>query len=143
MKKRPSLQEAIRGLLDDLPSVEEAYVLCLSPRDKVAALRLVGKGAEAMMNVSRQEILRRVLLSGCKRFALAHTHPSGFALPSKEDLMWTCHLGEESHRLGIELVDHVILSSEGSYSFASNGMLPQSDGQRLRKSSVRPLQFTK
>ena len=121
-RKRPTLEEAIATLEHDLPAVEEAYVLCLSTHEKVTCTRLVGKGAEAIVNVSRKEILRRVLLAGAKRFVFVHIHPSGIPLPSKEDMEWTYQMAAEAEAIGISFTDHMILAPEGKYSFAKNGL---------------------
>jgi DNA repair protein RadC len=54
---------------------------------------------------------------------VAHNHPSGRLDPSPEDREITCRLKEAADTLGIALLDHVIFSSEGFYSFVEHGLL--------------------
>jgi DNA repair protein RadC len=54
---------------------------------------------------------------------VAHNHPSGRLEPSSEDRDITCRLKEAADTLGIALLDHVIFSSVGYFSFVEHGIL--------------------
>jgi DNA repair protein RadC len=54
---------------------------------------------------------------------VAHNHPSGRLDPSPEDREITRRLKEAADTLGIALLDHVIFSSEGYFSFVEHGLL--------------------
>jgi DNA repair protein RadC len=54
---------------------------------------------------------------------IAHNHPSGTCEPSRADIQITQRLKEVSKLVGIELLDHVILTKDGYYSFSDEGML--------------------
>jgi hypothetical protein len=52
---------------------------------------------------------------------IAHTHPSGNLKPSNADINMTYKLKEAAKLMDIRLLDHLIISTEGYYSFADNG----------------------
>jgi DNA repair protein RadC len=54
---------------------------------------------------------------------VAHNHPSGKLDPSPEDREITTRLKEASETLGIVLLDHLVFSREGYYSFVEHGLL--------------------
>ncbi len=54
---------------------------------------------------------------------LAHNHPSGILVASNEDKKVTENLKKACQLLGIRLLDHLIISSEGMISFSDEGMI--------------------
>jgi len=54
---------------------------------------------------------------------VAHNHPSGCLEPSDEDLSLTKRLAQAGKLLGIEVLDHVIVTKEGFMSFKQKGLL--------------------
>jgi DNA repair protein RadC len=56
-------------------------------------------------------------------YVKAHNHPSGNLQPSQADIDLTRRMKEGGKLLEIQLLDHVILTSEGYYSFADEGLL--------------------
>ncbi len=54
---------------------------------------------------------------------VAHNHPSGYVDPSIEDITSTKRIKEASEILGIPLLDHIIFSTKGYYSFKEHGEL--------------------
>ena len=75
--------------------------------------------------VYAREIIEHALICHACGIILAHNHPSGNCEPSAEDLHLTRHLRDTLARLGIELVDHVIVTRKGIRSF-----LPLPSGQK-------------
>lgn len=74
--------------------------------------------------VSPREIFRKILLDNAKSFVVAHNHPSGTTRPSDEDKHLTRQLKEASYLMGIEFLDHIIITKEnGFFSFMGNGIL--------------------
>lgn len=67
----------------------------------------------------------REIKKGCdsvktRKVVLVHNHPSGVAEPSTEDLLATEVLMERLNKVGIRLVDHIIVCSEGYHSIMRN-----------------------
>lgn len=54
---------------------------------------------------------------------IAHNHPSGSLIPSKEDILITKKIEAASQILGINLLDHIIFGKKGYYSFLENQKL--------------------
>ena len=73
--------------------------------------------------VHPREVFADAITDRAASIIIAHNHPSGSLEPSIEDKLITKRLKEVSKIVGIELLDHVILSKEGFYSFAEEGML--------------------
>ncbi len=55
--------------------------------------------------------------------AIAHNHPSGILTPSKNDIDITNRLIKAGNILGIKVLDHIVFSDEGYYSFMENGLM--------------------
>ncbi|MFW7387552.1 JAB domain-containing protein [Vagococcus fluvialis] len=70
-----------------------------------------------------RDILKPVLLSNGSRLLIAHNHPSGCPEPSKQDMLLTKRVKEAGNLLGIELLDHLIISDGTYYSFKEENQL--------------------
>ena len=81
------------------------------------------KGSTSQSCCDPKLIFRHLLLAGCTFFVLIHNHPAGDAKPSPEDYTVTQKTTEIGEIVGIKLVDHIIISSEGFYSFAEHNAL--------------------
>ena len=56
-----------------------------------------------------RDIFRHAIRLGAASVIVVHTHPSGDATPSEEDLLQTKHLIETGKMVGIPLDDHVVI----------------------------------
>jgi DNA repair protein RadC len=68
-------------------------------------------------------ILKRALEHNATAIILCHNHPSGSLKPSKMDEELTYKIREAARYFDIQIVDHIIVSDEGYYSFADEGLL--------------------
>ena len=59
----------------------------------------------------------------CKALHKSHNHPSGNLTPSQADIELTRKIKEGGKFLEIQLLDHLIITSEGYYSFADEGLI--------------------
>jgi DNA repair protein RadC len=73
--------------------------------------------------VHPREVFSYAIEKRCASIIVAHNHPSGVLSPSSEDMEVTHRLKESAKILGIGLLDHVIFTKEGFYSFQEEGML--------------------
>ncbi|MNE89583.1 hypothetical protein D3C80_1870030 [compost metagenome] len=73
--------------------------------------------------VDAKIIFVAALLSHASAIILCHNHPSGSLKPSEPDLRLTKQLKEAGRLLNIDILDHLIVSSEGYYSFGDEGLL--------------------
>jgi DNA repair protein RadC len=68
-------------------------------------------------------ILKRALEHDATAIILCHNHPSGSLKPSKADEDLTYKIKEAARYFDIQVLDHIIVSDEGYYSFADEGLL--------------------
>lgn len=102
---------------------EEFWVLLLNRGLKVIGEKLVGEGGTSSIGVDAKKVFKIAIDEGAVSIALAHNHPSGVAKPSAEDVQLTKKLAQAGTLLDIQVIDHVIVTEEGYYSFADNGLL--------------------
>ena len=69
------------------------------------------------------EVFAQPLQDRATAVIVAHNHPSGNLDPSKEDMSVTRRLIEAGSILGIDLLDHIIFSEDGYFSFLEQGMM--------------------
>lgn len=117
--------EDVAGLVRDLqgravlPSEREAFVaIYLDSRHRVIGWHLVSIGGLNSCQVSPREVFRPAVALGAHAVVCAHNHPSGDCNPSTDDRRITQRLQMAGAALGIELLDHVVVTSTG-YAFAS------------------------
>jgi DNA repair protein RadC len=73
--------------------------------------------------VHPREVFSYAIQKRCVSIIIAHNHPSGILEPSQEDINVTKRLQEAGKILGIEVLDHVIFTKNGFYSFEEEGIL--------------------
>jgi DNA repair protein RadC len=73
--------------------------------------------------VHPREVFSYAIEKRCASIILAHNHPSGELNPSLSDINVTKRLQESGKILGIDILDHVIFTSDGFYSFKEEGIL--------------------
>lgn len=106
---------------------ERVFVLPLDSHGKVLAKPiLVSVGHEdGTAAIDAGTIFREALKAGAEEIIVAHNHPSGNLTPSKADLAVTRELQALSERLGVPLLDHLVIGAEEANGFVS---LAERDG---------------
>ena len=110
----------LRGL-----SHEEIWLMGLAAAGRVLLTRQLAKGGLHGCALTPREVLAPALSAGCRAFVLIHNHPSGDCTPSPEDLHMTESLRRASQLVGLELLDHVIVSDGAHSSLLELGHLPR------------------
>lgn len=108
--------------MQDLPH-EECYVLLMNQACKILGHLLVSRGGLTETAVDIRLIIREALLKRATVLALCHNHPSGSLRPSAEDDRLTDRLSNSCKMMGIRLLDHVIVTDAGFYSYCEEGRL--------------------
>ena len=72
-----------------------------------------------------REVFRNAIHLGASSIIIAHNHPSGSLIPSRADIKVTKELVKAGKLLKIGVIDHIIVSSEGYYSFSDEGLLKE------------------
>lgn len=103
--------------------VEEFRILVLNRANQVLGIFLLSTGGQAGTIVDPKIIFVAALKANAATVILAHNHPSGQLKPSDADIAITKRLVQAGIILDLQIVDHIILTSEGYYSFADSGLI--------------------
>jgi len=108
---------------DTIDWTETMIILALSNSNKVLGFYKLSSGGQTGVICDPKIVFQFALLSNASNIILAHNHPSGTLQPSKADKVITEKIKEAGKLLDIKLLDHLIITSEGYYSFADNCLL--------------------
>lgn len=114
---RPTFKE---GTID---YKEYFKVLFLNQAGQLLGYTLISEGGITDTNVDVRVILQAALLTNSVVLILAHNHPSGNLKPSQEDIKLTQQIKDAAKLMRITVMDHLILTSAGYYSFVDGGLL--------------------
>lgn len=102
---------------------EYFYCLYLDSKKHVIDNKLLFKGTLNKSIVHPREVFKEAYLLSASSIICVHNHPSGSAIPSKDDIDITNQLSSIGYIMGIKLVDHLIIGSNTYYSFLEDGKL--------------------
>ena len=124
-RKRITSAADVCEYFDDmrLLPLEECRLLMLRQNRGIIGSALISKGGLTGTAVDVREVLRHALLNRAVAIVLCHNHPSGNLSPSTEDNRLTRSVQEGCRAVNIMLMDHVIVSSMGYYSYNEQGKL--------------------
>lgn len=98
-------------------------VLFLNQANKVKGLKIISRGGITGTVADPRVILKHALDEGATKIVLSHNHPSGNLHPSRADQELTFKIKQAASYFDIHVMDHIIVSDEGYYSFADEGLL--------------------
>jgi DNA repair protein RadC len=102
---------------------EVIYQLCLDRKGKLLACKRLSEGGADNAELSVRRLVENALLSSASAVILSHNHPSGIALPSREDYVTTQRARDALKTIGVPLVDHIIVANDDFVSMADSGIL--------------------
>ena len=102
---------------------EVVYLLCLDAKCKALDCVLIHRGGVNVASIAARKVVKAALDANATSVVLAHNHPSGLALPSREDRATTLALKAALDAVDVVLVDHVIVADEDFVSLADDGLL--------------------
>ena len=97
---------------------EHFIAILLSTRNKVVAVDTVGVGSLNGCLVHPREVFRIAIAKSAAAIITSHNHPSGDPSPSREDRALVRRLVEAGRIIGIDHLDHVIVTPSSSLSFS-------------------------
>lgn len=119
-----SPRQALLQFQDLRHSARECFgVLYLNSRNQPVGRELVAVGGLNIAQLRPREVFGPALTLHAAAVVLAHNHPSGDPTPSPEDLAVTRHLLEAGALLGIEVLDHLVLSASRFCSVRESGLM--------------------
>jgi DNA repair protein RadC len=98
-------------------------VIFLNRANKIKHFEIVSEGGITGTVADPRIILRKALEEDAVSIILCHNHPSGSLRPSRADEELTTKIKEAAKYFDIRVVDHIIVSENGYYSFADEGIL--------------------
>ncbi len=132
---KPSMRPKITGSKDayqilsenwdrsKIEFVEQFKVMLLNRANKVLGIFEVSSGSATGTVADPKLIFAAAIKANACGIILAHNHPSGNLQPSQADIELTRKMKEGGKLLEVQVLDHLIVTSEGHYSFADEGSL--------------------
>jgi DNA repair protein RadC len=116
---------AARYLIEKIGSCEQEvfYILYLDRKNAIKSETLLSKGTISSTVVDIRLLYKEAVQQAASSIIVAHNHPSGNLTPSQADIDITHKIKEAGKLFDITLLDHVIVSQKGFYSFADNGKI--------------------
>lgn len=102
---------------------EVFVVVFLNRANRINHYEIISEGGITGTVADPRIILKKALEEDAVSIILCHNHPSGNLLPSRADEELTRKIKEASGYFDIKVLDHIIVSEEGYYSFADEGIL--------------------
>jgi DNA repair protein RadC len=114
--------EILRGYFEDLQH-EEFRALFLNRANRVISNFLVSSGGVSGTVVDSKILFKEAILKTASGIVLAHNHPSGNLKPSNQDISVTNKIAEICKHFDMNLLDHLIISPKGFFSFSENNLI--------------------
>lgn len=118
-------EEDVLPLVDELREKKQEYFLTLTldGGHHLIEKRTVFIGTLNKSLIHPREIFADALTDRAAAIIFVHNHPSGDNFPSKEDILITNRLLKIADLVGIEVLDHIIITKSNFFSFKKKGML--------------------
>ena len=118
----------IKSPVDVIPLVQhyalekQEHFLCISltGANEIIKIRVITVGILNSTLIHPREIFAEAIKDRSAAIILCHNHPSGKVDPSVEDIQLTRRLVKVADIIGIKILDHIIISSTGYYSFRAH-----------------------
>ena len=98
-------------------------VFFLDTQNRITGKEVVSIGTLNASLIHPRETFRTAVLKNCCSVIVAHNHPSGSLEPSDEDLAVTKRLKDAGKLLGIEVLDHVIVTADSHTSLKERNLI--------------------
>jgi DNA repair protein RadC len=122
IKNSNDIAQYIRAIIKDY-HYEVFAVLFLNKANKINHFEIISRGGITGTVADPRIILKKALEEDATSLVLCHNHPSGNLKPSKADEELTYKIKEAAKLIDIKIIDHIIVSEEGYFSFADEGIL--------------------
>ena len=113
--------EIMQPIIGELP-YEEFWILYLNNSNKVIHKAQISKGGITGTVVDSRIIFKTAFEQNATSIILTHNHPSGKLLPSDADIQVTKKVKLAGQQLDVTVIDHIIITETGYYSFNDHGI---------------------
>lgn len=112
---------------------EHVWTISLDSANKVLHIELVTMGSVNRAMVEPMEVFSTPLQKRAVKLIVVHNHPSGLLRPSSADRFMAAELVRLGRELKVPVIDNVIITEEGYYSFAEQGEMEELPGKRSQQ----------
>lgn len=125
IKSSKDAEECFRKMFnsDTIEYIESSIVIFLNRANKTIGWYKLSQGGINGTIMDQRILFAVALKCGASGIIISHNHPSGQLFPSNEDNIATNKIKEAGKILDITLIDHIIITEDGYYSYADNGNL--------------------
>ncbi len=118
-------EDAYKLMMSELldQPVEQFWVIMLSRSNKVIQKRAISLGGISGTTADPKVIFKKALDDSASGIILVHNHPSGNLKPSHADIKLTQRMQQSGKLLEIPVLDHIIFTDDGYFSFADESLL--------------------
>ena len=102
---------------------EHIWAVGLTGKHAIKYIDLVHLGTLTTCEAHPREVFRRAVAAGAAAIILAHNHPAGDPTPGRDDFDLTERMIKAGRILGIRVLDHVVVGTEGHASLADMGIM--------------------
>lgn len=102
---------------------EAVFAIFLDAKNRIIMNKKIGEGTLTQSLVYPREIIKEAISIGALSIILIHNHPSGVTTPSENDRKITKKLYFACREMDLMILDHLIVGSEGYFSFYENGLI--------------------
>ena len=103
--------------------IEVFKVLFLNTQNELIAEEDLFKGTLDRSTVYIRELVKRIIKYNAKSIIIVHNHPGGSLKPSGADMELTVRIQEALENIEMRVLDHLIISEKGYFSFLEDGIL--------------------
>lgn len=124
----PALRQYLIASMGSLPD-ERLRILFLDSARNLIADEEVQRGTLAQLAIYPRTIFRRALEHNAAAMILVHNHPSGDHRPSEEDILTTRKLDQLGSALGVQILDHIVVTAARIHHILSEDFLAGSNAE--------------
>lgn len=99
---------------------EQLLLIGLTTKNHIIFEKMIAFGSDQSVTLESGFIFHELIRHQSKRFILIHNHPSGIVQPSEQDIQTTYALKEQSKKIGLVFLDHIIVGDGQYYSMAKH-----------------------
>jgi DNA repair protein RadC len=115
---------AIKTITNVQEEAQEVFgILILNTKNKIVAVHEVSRGTLDSSMAHPREVFKQAVLHNAAAIICFHNHPSGDPEPSRVDIEITKRLCEAGRIIGIEILDHIVVSDDGYASLKERGVM--------------------
>ena len=117
-----NIAKMMKNIFDmDNLATEHFYAIALNCKCRILGIFELSSGCMEQTLCGTRELFQRLLMVGAVQFVVTHNHCSGYVEPSKSDILLSERIRQAGSLMGINLVDHIIIGTQGYYSMKETG----------------------